>query len=81
MGIITKVVSSLTKVFPDEVVGREIKTATCLKNEPFSFQIAYKKDSEWPNGISFYTKIETDLEIKDLSVSFSTNLPSASALV
>ena len=40
MGIITRVVSSLTKVFPDEVMGSEIKFASCLKNEPFSFQIA-----------------------------------------
>ncbi|MBO5089322.1 MAG: DUF4091 domain-containing protein [Clostridia bacterium] len=68
MGIITRVVSSLTKVFPDEVMGREIHNASALKNEPFSFQIAYKKDSEWPNGISFYTKIETELELSDISV-------------
>ncbi len=68
MGIITRVVSSLTKVFPDEVMGREIGSASCLKNEPFSFQIAYKKDNEWPNGISFYTKIETELDLADISV-------------
>lgn len=68
MGIITKVVSSLTKVFPDEVKGTEIKSFSALKNEPFSFQIAYKKDDEWPNGISFYTKIETDLPLSDISV-------------
>ncbi len=68
MGIITRVVSSLTKVFPDEVMGKEIKSASFLKNEPFSFQIAYKKDTQWPNGISFYTKIETDIPLTDISV-------------
>ncbi|MBQ3547171.1 MAG: DUF4091 domain-containing protein [Clostridia bacterium] len=68
MGIITRVVSSLTKVFPDEVMGSEIKSASCLKNEPFSFQIAYRKDTDWPNGISFYTKIETDLDLQDIAV-------------
>ncbi len=68
MAIVTRVVSSLTKVFPDEVMGSEIKCGSALKNEPYSFQIAYKKDSQWPNGISFYTKIETDLDLEDITV-------------
>ena len=68
MGIITKVVSSLTKVFPDEVMGSEIKCGSALKNEPYSFQIAYRKDNDWPNAVSFYTKIDTELDLDDIAV-------------
>lgn len=48
MKLDTKIISSLEKVFPDEVKGEILKSATLLKNEPFSFQIAFKNK----NGIN-----------------------------
>ena len=48
MKLDTKIISSLEKVFPDEVKGEILKNVTLLKNEPFSFQIAFKNK----NGIN-----------------------------
>ena len=60
----TKLVSSLTKVFPDEIMGQEFAAASALKNEPFSFQIAFKKGDEVRDPLTFYIRFESDLELK-----------------
>lgn len=39
-----KILSSLAKVFPDEICGNEIEKISCLGNEKASFQIAVKSD-------------------------------------
>lgn len=61
MELETKLVSSLIKVFPDEVKGEEIRSATMLQNEPFSFQIAFRLEQTVNEPIPLYLKVETDL--------------------
>ena len=61
MELETKLVSSLIKVFPDEVKGEEIRSATMLANEPFSFQIAFRLEECVDEPIPLYLKVETDL--------------------
>lgn len=54
----TKLISSLGKVFPDEVVGKPLKEVSILQNEAVSFQIAYKStDTVFP----MYVVVETDI--------------------
>lgn len=65
--LVTKLISSLTKIFPDEVNGKEIEYATALKNEPFSFQVAFKNADSESNSIPIFVKIETDLDINCIS--------------
>ena len=67
MELETKLVSSLIKVFPDEVKGEEIRSATMLQNEPFSFQIAFRLEQAVNEPIPLYLKVETDLPHKALS--------------
>lgn len=56
----TTLISSLAKVFPDEIQGLEFTNAAALRNEPFSFQIAYRASGR--RGMPIYTKIESDLD-------------------
>ncbi len=67
MAFETKLVSSLTKVYPDKVNGEAIKSASFLKNEPFSFQVAFKNSDDEKWNSSFFIKIESDLDIKHIS--------------
>ena len=67
MSFETKIVSSLTKVYPDMINGEAIKEASCLKNEPFSFQIAFKNSDVERWNSSFFIKIESDLDVKYIS--------------
>ena len=61
MGIETKIVSSLAKVFPDKVQGSEIEKISVFADEPASFQIAYRKDGKAPNKL-LYAIFESDIE-------------------
>lgn len=61
MGIETKIVSSLAKVFPDKVQGSEIEKISVFADEPASFQIAYRKDGKAPNKL-LYAIVESDIE-------------------
>ena len=61
MQLETKVVSSLTKVFPDEVKGERIKCGSAFNNEPFSFQIAFKNPVDYIKSVPFYIRVESDL--------------------
>lgn len=48
-----KILSSLSKIFPDEICGGyEIDSVNCLKNERTSFQFAVKSDSDATADIS-----------------------------
>lgn len=67
MKLQTKLISSLEKVFPDEVKGERLSDVTVLQNEPFSFQIAFKNDRDAPYVTPIYIKVETDLETDFIS--------------
>ncbi len=70
----TKILSSLNKVFKDEFPNySEISSATSLKNESFSFQVAFSAEN----------KDETEIEVSiksylkgDISVYLVKNIPS-----
>ena len=61
MQLETKVISSLTKVFPDKVQGERIKYGSCFNNEPFSFQVAFKNPDDYIKSTPFYLRVESDL--------------------
>lgn len=63
----SRIISSLTKVFPDSINGEEMKKATLLKNEPFSFQIALKSNDINLPSIPVCVRVESNLEIKYIS--------------
>lgn len=60
----TVVLSSLYKLFPEiePKVGKTMSLSG-LKNEPVSFQLAYRLFSENAGSMSFFVKIETDLPV------------------
>lgn len=63
--------SSLHRVFPDYCPeNNEIKTFSALRNEPFSFQFAYKLESENYQKRPFYLRIESDLPMNAYSVGY-----------
>ncbi|MBO4734724.1 MAG: DUF4091 domain-containing protein [Clostridia bacterium] len=67
MKLQTKLVSSLTKVFPDKVNGNRLKEANVMQNEPFSFQIAFKNSETETDVIPVFVRVETDLDISLIS--------------
>ncbi len=67
MKLETKLISSLGKIFPDEVKGESLKTASMLKNEAFSFQVAFKNEASFDTVTQIYVLIETDLDINLIS--------------
>ena len=67
MKLITKIISSLGKIYPDEVMGERLEKASLLKNEPFSFQVAFKNEDYFNTVKQIYVRVETDLDIKLIS--------------
>jgi len=67
MKLETKLISSLGKIFPDEVKGESLKSASFLKNEAFSFQIAFKNENSFHEVTRLYLRVETDLDINLIS--------------
>ena len=61
-----KILSSLEKIFPDSA-GTETTRFSAMRNEPVSFQIAYKNAGGERYVQPFYTVIDTDLEISLIS--------------
>ncbi|MCI9335974.1 MAG: hypothetical protein HFH93_00295 [Lachnospiraceae bacterium] len=57
----TKLLSSLAKVFPEEICGESPMQASAMCNEPLSFQIAYRSGCTDRKELPLYLKIETDL--------------------
>ncbi len=65
----TVVLTALHKVFVDDCpADNGIKEFSALKNEPFSFQLAYRLESENRHKIPFYLRVETDLPISAYTV-------------
>lgn len=65
------VVDSLCKVFPElQPENNGLTCFSCMDNEPFSFQIAYKLVSETVKTTSTFVKITTDLPISLYSVGY-----------
>lgn len=75
MKLKTKLISSLGKVFPDEIIGEKLLSATLLKNEPFSFQVAFKSDDSSNEATLVYVRVETDLNINLISEYFEGYVP------
>lgn len=60
----TVVLSSLYKVFPEiDPQGSEKTTFSAMKNEPLSFQVAYKFMATTVPSMAFFARIESDLPI------------------
>lgn len=70
MGMIkTVALTAMHKVFIDSCPSDyEVKNFSAMKNEPLSFQLAYRLDDEKRHKIPFYLKVETDLPIKAYTV-------------
>jgi len=75
MKLETKLVSSLVKIFPDQVGGETISKATVFKNEPFSFQVAFRGESLNDFVKHIYVKIESDLNDSDIAEYLVGNVP------
>ncbi len=67
----------LTPLMTDEEIGEfEISTATMLKNEPFSFELVYKSETELRQPVTISVKTELPSEewrIDNVPVSFASN--------
>ena len=67
MKLDTRLVSSLVKIFPDDINGERISNITIMQNEPFSFQIAFKSEDDDIEIVPLYIRIESDLDISLIS--------------
>ena len=75
MKLETKLISSLGKIFPDEVKGESLKSASLLRNEAFSFQVAFKNEESFNEITRVYVRVETDLSITLVSEYFEGYVP------
>lgn len=75
MKLETKLISSLGKIFPDEVKGEGLKSASLLTNEAFSFQVAFKNEESFNEITRVYVRVETDLDITLISEYFEGYVP------
>ena len=75
MKLETKLISSLGKIFPDEVKGESLKSASLLRNEAFSFQVAFKNEESFNEITRVYVRVETDLDITLVSEYFEGYVP------
>ena len=75
----TIVLNSLEKVFPeiDPTPCKAVSGFSCFNNEPLSFQIAYKLDTDAAAATSVFAKITTDLPISLYSVGYVPVLQSS----
>ncbi len=73
--LITKIVSSLAKVFPDEISENPINRITAFKNEPFSFQVAYKNSELLKEATQIYTRVESEIPQDFISEYNVENVP------
>ena len=67
MRLQTRIISSLTKVFPDKINGSKISKASVMRNEPFSFQVAFKNQETEKCVVPVFVRVETDLDISLIS--------------
>lgn len=70
----TKLLSSLHKVFPDELPCGGLLKASALRNEAFSFQVAYcaeeKESLSGCTSIPLYVETECELPISAYRVDY-----------
>lgn len=59
----TVVLSSLEKVKPEGNFGAEVKKFTALKNDPLSFQIAFKLENTDAKSDPVHIRIESELDV------------------
>lgn len=71
----TKVISSLGKIYPEEILNAGTVPKSTLANEPFSFQLAYRLSESTTQTEPIYTKIESDLPDECISVYKEGYLP------
>ena len=69
--ITTVVLSSLDRVFPESCPKPQAEQSfSAFKNEPFSFQCAYKFDNTDEKNMPFYITVESELPISVYSVGY-----------
>ena len=68
--LITIVTSSLSRIFPETEPEGAVSRLSCLRNEPLSFQVAYKLDSNQSFCEGIYARIESDLPIALYAVGY-----------
>ncbi len=67
----TVILSSLHKVYPDYCPDNYgVESFSALRNEPLSFQFAYKLSSPKAHKCPFYIRVESELPIKAYSVGY-----------
>ena len=67
--LLTRKLSSLHKVYPDYAPLSPFTGGTVLRNEPFSFQIAYKLMNE-PRPMPLYAQVDTTLPLTSYRVDY-----------
>ena len=65
----TALLSSLAKVFPDELAGGQVKKLTLFQNERGNFQLAYKLDAPGDAGM-VYPVIKSSLPVSEYRVGY-----------
>lgn len=75
MKLETKLVSSLVKIFPDAINGEGMSKATVFKNEPFSFQVAFKTQESNEPVNHIYVKVESDIDDSNIAEYLIGNVP------
>ncbi len=70
----TKLFDSLTLILPQDCPEKELKKYSICKNEPFSFQMAYRLDESTaeekiPEEVHFFIRLTTSLDVKIYHVS------------
>ena len=65
-----KTLTSLHRVFPTSVPEYDNSSFSALKNEPFSFQVAFKFESADIKSVPLHIKIESDLNISYYYVNY-----------
>lgn len=67
----TVITSSMEKLFPDKApAGLGERRLTCLKNEPLSFAVAYRLNSNQAFAVGTHIRIESELPISLYSVGY-----------
>jgi len=68
--ITTKILDSLASIKPESCPKDELKEYSFCKNEPFSFQLAFKITDDSEKSIPFFIKIISQLDINNYYVGY-----------
>jgi len=72
----TRLLSSMAKVYADQIYGEDLENPVIFQNEPFSFQMSYRSEESMVEPI--YAVIESSLPLEVISEYKETQLPVAS---